>query len=162
MINRINNNYKLRIAVIVLSWFLVLLCMAAIFKFSSQSGEESKELSEDILSKIVNAFGEIIGHNTLRKATHAAEYFFLAVLSFNAFAWTFSKPRPVFTCFVCLTYSLTDEIHQHFVPGRACRVFDLFVDSMGYLLAILLCILFVSIVIKKRRGKANEGVQQNN
>jgi VanZ family protein len=159
MIDRIKNHTKLRIGIIVFSWFLVFVCMVAIFRLSSQSGEESKELSEDILSKIINAIGYIIGHNTLRKAAHAAEYFILTVLSYNAFTLTFLKPRPVCTYLLCFAYSLTDEIHQYFVPGRACRVFDIFVDSLGSITAILMCLLFASLVYKKRRGKINEGVQ---
>lgn len=152
---------RLRIIIICISWLLVGLCMAAIFIFSSQSGEESKELSSNLLSKIVNLIGDVIGHNTLRKITHSVEYFGLALLTFNALSWTYYKKRPFAAYLICLLYSITDEIHQYFIPGRACRIFDIFVDSLGSVAAILMCLLFISLAIKIRRGKTNEGVQQN-
>jgi VanZ family protein len=32
---------------------------------------------------------------------------------------------------ICLFYAITDEIHQIFVPNRACDIFDFLIDSMG-------------------------------
>ena len=31
----------------------------------------------------------------------------------------------------CVAYSISDEIHQHFIPGRACRVTDILIDTTG-------------------------------
>jgi VanZ family protein len=32
---------------------------------------------------------------------------------------------------IVLCYSISDEIHQHFIPGRAMRIFDVCVDLSG-------------------------------
>ena len=50
--------------------------------------------------------------------------------------------------------SLSDEVHQIFVPGRACRIFDVFVDSCGASFGILIFLLITLLIIKikdKRR-----------
>ena len=33
----------------------------------------------------------------------------------------------------CVCYAMTDELHQYFVPGRSCRLFDVGVDSLASL-----------------------------
>lgn len=43
----------------------------------------------------------------------------------------------------CILYAVTDEIHQYFVPGRSCRLFDVGVDSLGILFGALLFLLTV-------------------
>lgn len=43
----------------------------------------------------------------------------------------------------CILYAVTDEIHQYFVPGRSCRLFDVGVDSMGILFGAALFLLTV-------------------
>ncbi len=35
----------------------------------------------------------------------------------------------------CLVYGITDELHQHFVPGRSAQIGDLFADAAGGLVA---------------------------
>lgn len=42
------------------------------------------------------------------------------------------------TCLVVITYAITDEVHQSFVPGRNPAITDVLIDSIG--------ILFVGIV----------------
>jgi len=37
-----------------------------------------------------------------------------------------------------MSYALSDEIHQLFVPGRAFQVFDLFIDFLGSLFGVFL------------------------
>ena len=46
--------------------------------------------------------------------------------------------RAVAVCTVlfCLTYGLSDEFHQRFVPGRFSGVDDLVFDTLGGLLAV--------------------------
>lgn len=47
-----------------------------------------------------------------------------------------------------IIYATSDEIHQYFVPGRACRMGDVFIDTLGVLLGITIILL-----IKKIREK---------
>lgn len=67
----------------------------------------------------------------LRKLAHAAEYAILAALLLRAVealpAWALS-----------VAYAASDELHQHFVPGRAGRPLDVAIDATGALLGLLL------------------------
>ncbi|MBQ1317398.1 MAG: VanZ family protein [Lachnospiraceae bacterium] len=51
----------------------------------------------------------------------------------------------------CLLYAGTDEIHQHFVPGRSCEMRDVGIDAAGALCGIFLWLLFRKI----KQGKKN-------
>ena len=48
---------------------------------------------------------------------------------------------------VCITYAISDEIHQFFVPGRACRFFDVCVDSGGVLCGSLFFLLIFACLL---------------
>jgi hypothetical protein len=67
----------------------------------------------------------------LRKLAHAAEYAILAALLLRAVrelpAWALS-----------VLYAVSDELHQHFVPGRAGRPLDVAIDATGALVGVLL------------------------
>ncbi len=139
---------------IIFSWLLVFLCMGVIFYLSNQVAEESSALSTSVLSRITAMFGEIFGETVLRKLTHAAEYFGLALLVFNAMYQTCGRARPVVVVLISAAYAVSDEVHQYFVPGRACRVFDLCVDSAGIILSVLLCLLITQIIIHNKERKS--------
>ncbi|MBP3443041.1 MAG: VanZ family protein [Clostridia bacterium] len=47
-----------------------------------------------------------------------------------------------------LLYAVSDEVHQYFVPERACRVFDIFVDTCGAMTGIGIFLLFIFIISK--------------
>lgn len=53
------------------------------------------------------------------------------------------------TVIICFLYALSDEIHQYFVPGRACRVFDVIVDTSG---SVFFCLMYLvyNKIFKKR------------
>jgi VanZ family protein len=76
---------------------------------------------------------EVLNH-CVRKAAHLAEYAVLAILlcassKEQPFHW---RPWRVLGCFLILmVYSLTDEYHQRFVPGRTASWADCGIDSIG-------------------------------
>ncbi|MCA9485482.1 MAG: VanZ family protein [Nanoarchaeota archaeon] len=41
------------------------------------------------------------------------------------------KQNFVFALLIGILYSLSDELHQFLVPGRACSLGDVFVDTLG-------------------------------
>ena len=47
---------------------------------------------------------------------------------------------------ITIAYGITDEIHQFFVPGRYCSIFDASIDSVGVLFAGL--IYFIRVKLK--------------
>lgn len=82
---------------------------------------------------------------------HSAEFFWVAILTFRAFAnarapWLALKFFPAGILF-SLFYALTDEFHQLFVPGRSGTVLDVLFDGAGIALASA-----VYYLIKMRRG----------
>lgn len=66
------------------------------------------------------------------KVIHLLAYGLLASLIY--FAREKSRPlfHPIFIPFlIAFLYGVSDEIHQHFVPGREAHVFDALADSLG-------------------------------
>jgi VanZ family protein len=126
-------------AIAVVSWFLVAVCMAVIFALSHQPAEESGELSQNVMgffAKIFTAFVSFIGHETFRSIAHGLEYCGLSLLLFNALYQTTHKPRTILPFAISVFYSLTDEIHQIFIDGRAFQFTDLAVDALGSVVGV--------------------------
>lgn len=144
---------KKNFIIILSAWLLVASCMAAIFHLSNQVAAESAELSKGFLDRILEFFNINIDQNGIRKFAHGFEYFGLAGLVFLAARLSWHKSRPYFTFLFSLVYSFSDEIHQYFVPGRACRFTDVLIDCSGAALAILLCLLAVYLLNRMKRRK---------
>ncbi len=68
----------------------------------------------------------------LRKLAHVGEFAVLAGLLLRALE------RELPAALVAVAYAASDELHQHFVPGRAASPVDLAIDSVGVLAGILL------------------------
>lgn len=134
----------------VTRWLPVAVWMGVIFLFSS-----FPDLS---LEKILPVLGWTWGPGgrvaeidlLLRKMGHLAEYAVLATLFFRALAgekdWRLSRSPYSAAFFFSVFYSLTDEAHQYFVPGRTASGVDVFVDSFGVALGLL--------VVALRQGEA--------
>ena len=144
-----------RIIIIAVSWLLAVICAAVIFKLSGQSGNESQELSDEVNSWLSLFLGKLLDIGFVRKGAHFFEYCGLSLLIFNAFYQTFGRFRPLATLLTTLLYSVSDEIHQYFVPERACRLFDVFVDFLGALTGLVICMALITLCkrIKERMGK---------
>ena len=44
----------------------------------------------------------------------------------------------LYTILISALFGASDEIHQYFVPGRTCDIFDFIADVLGALLSLLL------------------------
>ena len=75
------------------------------------------------------------GFPGLDKALHAAAYALLAVLAGRSLAWDGRNwPPPALLWVPALfaaAYGLSDELHQHFVPGRQADWLDWLADAGG-------------------------------
>lgn len=122
----------------VISWAAVLIWMVVIFLFSAQNGVQSGNLSGSLLKKILDFFHfsteqmdfwEMI----LRKGAHFGVYCILAILLAVAFRASGVSLRKGIGLALLMSaaYAVTDEVHQYFVPGRAMRAFDVFIDTCG-------------------------------
>jgi VanZ family protein len=85
-------------------------------------------------------------HFLVRKAGHVSEYAILAALLWRASRGTFTalSRRMIALCTfaVSVSFAASDEFHQSFVPSRTASVHDVFIDCMGVMLAIALCVVF--------------------
>jgi len=79
-------------------------------------------------------------HFSVRKAGHLTEYAILAALAARAFRNSSDQFKSVhwfkFALLLAVTYALTDEFHQSFVPSRAASIQDTLIDSAGALIAL--------------------------
>jgi VanZ family protein len=67
----------------------------------------------------------------LRKVAHAAEFAVLGLLLMRAAGDT------RLALVGGILYALSDELHQHFVPGRLGSPLDVLIDSVGVLVGVL-------------------------
>lgn len=152
------------IAAFLLIW--IILIAAAIFWFSSKSGEESGDMSRTLMDEIFD-FLEMdentrkIVHLMIRKMAHIAEFALLGISvcvglffmrdaemirigSYHllaAIAWGLTT-----------LYAVTDEIHQIFVPDRGPSVKDVLIDSAGALVGVCF-VMAVGYWIAERKEK---------
>jgi VanZ family protein len=81
-----------------------------------------------------------IGGGLSDKHLHALAYAGLALLTFRAFADArfdrLTAARGLAAVVVAVVYGISDEWHQHFVPGRTSDVLDLLADAAGAILAV--------------------------
>ena len=149
---------------LLIRWMIYILLslawMAVIFNFSSKTSDESSAQS--------NAVGMFVGEMVvpgfeewpeakqqefadkwdfpIRKAAHMTEYMILGLLLAGAFVYTRTTKYKKITVLAFLTavlYAISDEIHQYFVPGRACRLYDVGFDSAGALMGVLIGTAFI-------------------
>ncbi len=140
----------------VVFWMLTVAVAVVIFMFSSEDGEESQQVSQNFLSVIIEYLGSIVSHNVLRKIAHFSEYAALGFSVCGAIYFTFDKNKFYIPLIPCVLYAAGDEIHQYFIPGRACRLFDVFVDSCGSSLGILVFLLILLIAKSVSDRKINK------
>lgn len=138
----------------------IILWMLTVFGFSNQNGEQSSNLSREIASKIVKTEEQIdIVEPYIRKLAHLSEYA-LGGMLFLAMALTFQisdKKRLLYSFLIGIEYAIIDEVHQLFIDGRAGKVTDVLIDSVGVALGIC-TLMLVYILMKKIRARRKEGV----
>jgi VanZ family protein len=101
---------------VVSLWLPVAVWAAFIFALSSLHGLDS---------------GLGVWDDVLRKLGHVTEYAVLGALLERAL-W---RPLPAFV--LGAAYAASDELHQHFVPGRTGAPLDVAIDAVGVLIGIV-------------------------
>jgi VanZ family protein len=66
----------------------------------------------------------------LRKLAHAAEFALLGLLLARALR------RELAAALLGVAYAVSDELHQHFVPGRVGAPLDVAIDAVGVALGV--------------------------
>lgn len=97
-------------------------------------------------------------HFLLRKLAHLSEYGIYSILLYGSFGagrdfkWVWR--RAVICAAIAGAYSLTDELHQWFVPGRTGSIADSVLDASGTILAMAGLYVFNAVSETKARRNA--------
>ena len=134
-----------------------IILMGIIFIFSSQTGNESAHVSNYFENVITNFIGSNYLIIPIRKLAHLILYFLLGHSIFTHFRYKYKfnyKVTYYIISFIVTTlYACTDEIHQLFVPGRGSQLTDIFIDSTGCILALLINFIIISLLEIKDKNK---------
>lgn len=133
---------------IVINWVLFLGWMALIFFMSNQPGAVSTKQS-DLVVKIFMQIGIDLNDKMgslatfiIRKTAHVSEYFVLGIITLNLFKNYFKGSlNKLYSLAFVILYASSDEIHQHFIPGRTMAFRDVMIDTAGGLIAIIVFII---------------------
>lgn len=135
-------------------WTMVICWMAVLFVLSGQSAEKSSSVSGKVIEVVATvikpSFTELdvaekstfIGElqATVRNLAHYFSYCVLGTL-LSLVMQTHSlrlRKQMLWALAIGVTYAISDEIHQYFVPGRSMQLSDIILDSFGVLTGILL------------------------
>ena len=159
----------------ILSTVVLVLWMGVIFFFSAQSSADSGKMSKS-LGKAVT----VVTVADLEKRTPGdqntaivkmdrflrsfAHVFLFAALGFLAYVTVrcYDKAKIISAVLAAAIggfYSLIDEIHQYFVPGRTFELEDMGFDLVGVLCgvaAVLLLDVLLTLIKRKRQKQKNE------
>ena len=149
-------NRTVRIVLAVFFWLLAAACAGCIFWLSSKDGNQSQNMSDSVRGILMKLFGPLLNSFIVRKFAHFFEYAVLGFLIGCALFLSRRRFSPITAVICSALYSISDEIHQYFVPGRACRIFDVGVDTLGALtgtLILALIILIMNSIAIRRKEK---------
>ena len=148
-------------------WFwaaAAFVCMLVIFLFSAQPAEESSAASGSLTRTIVGVVfswfmpvGQEVPESLLelaevglRKSAHLLVFSVLGFCTANAVKHLTERRQRVFWISLCWcsAYGALDELHQYFVPGRACMWQDWVLDTVGTALGVGLAMVFARRKLK--------------
>ena len=132
---------------------LIILCMALIFCFSSDSAEVSTKKSDGLIVKTCEF---VLGRELnkvekekyidqfvffVRKGAHFTIYCILGILIMSYFKeiYLVNKKGLLIAFIICFLYACSDEIHQLFISGRSGEILDVFIDTSGGMFSVVIC-----------------------
>lgn len=156
-------------AKIIILAIIIILWMAFIFSMSAKNATQSSDISGGFTYNVLNAFfanfrgfDKSIQDNivedlqfVVRKGAHFSAYAVLGGLCFvecSCFKKFNSKNKFTAAFLIAVLYAVSDEIHQYFVPGRACEFRDVVIDSCGALFGIIVVVVFNIIKNKLKKS----------
>lgn len=142
----------------------MLIMMVVIFIFSQMPGDESGQTSGKLLEEVVRIVENITKHGmsdtaidnlhwVIRKLAHFCEFGAFGITIVYAFVNLISQRWFLFVLseVIAFVYALSDEFHQHFIPGRYMSMGDVLIDSSGALLGIIFSFIWLKILLKRRK-----------
>lgn len=138
-----------------LATVLIALNLAFIWGNSLRIGNDSREMSEGLLEWI-NFFLRLedvdlmaLLHHLLRKAAHITEFACLGALLTWRSRMDEQKHTFAFPALLGMAAGLVDETIQLYTPNRGPSLFDVWLDSFGVVVGILLLILGQHLLKRK-------------
>ena len=135
-----------------------------IFGFSGQDGEESSGLSRKVTEFITDNIFQLSNESKIqyinqleyiiRKLAHFSIYTIVGILLMGFVStYEMEKIKKIYISIVMgITYAISDEIHQAFIPGRAAKLTDVIIDTMGVFLGIVILLIFMKLVYKRKHN----------
>ena len=136
----------------IVLWISVISVMVLIFCLSSEPAVESSERSRMF---VIFPF---LSQYTVRKSAH---FFIYMVLTFLVYRLLMQYKNDInflsmgkniyyMTILTVFLYAVSDEIHQYFIPGRACRATDVLIDVLGGVTGLVFSNIIVCLYKKCR------------
>ena len=151
---------------------VIILIMAVIFRFSTDTGSESSQLSikvtRFISSIIFRNFGSMTlsqqqfivteFHHFVRKLAHFTIYAVLGLSMYSFMEMTAMKllKRLSLSWVLCIIYAAADEFHQSFTPGRSMKFTDVLIDSAGAFCGIIAAFIIFAVFYYIKRETKND------
>lgn len=139
-------NNKLSI-IFTLAWMVIIFTMSS---FNSIESANQSNYIVNIISNVLNINNIELLNLIIRKLAHYIEYLILGILVINMFIKNNIPQSYLISIIFCVIYAISDEIHQIFVPGRACQIRDVLIDSIGSITGI-----YLYKLISKRKKSIN-------
>ena len=151
---------------IILS-ILVIIWMTVIFMFSNQNAVTSQNTSDNVSEKIVDTVTEVTNKKitenekkniiedirfVIRKTAHFTLYCILGILIYLLLNEFNISKKIVISILLCLMYAISDEIHQMFVSDRTAKILDVFIDTAGSFVGIMLCNIIKKLIVAKNKN----------
>ncbi|MBP8593058.1 MAG: VanZ family protein [Ruminococcus sp.] len=148
----------------ILCILMTIVCMTAIFMFSTEDAEESTDTSGSVIEAVVSVimpdYNEMSENEQLqlveklqhlaRKTAHFTIYLALGFFASGAIGRRRALSRKSCAALgFCFLYACSDELHQHFVPGRSGQFTDVLLDSTGAFFGILISLGLLYLTRKK-------------
>ena len=138
--------------------------MVCVFLFSCENADDSSDTSGRFVNLVISIFygdydelpmweQEGIRGNISHFIRKTAHFTIFAALGFFAFLTSGQKKLlckgTAAVLIFCGLYAVSDEIHQYFVPGRACMLRDMLLDTCGSLAGIAAALVALKIFSRK-------------
>jgi VanZ family protein len=150
---------------------LLAITFIVIFNFSNEdsikSGNTSKKITNEITKNIdsiqkldkVEKTKELDRiESIIRKIAHFSLYTLVGIL-LMAICSTYNLNeiiRIIISLLSGIVYAISDEIHQMFIAGRTAKPTDVFIDTLGVILGIVITMLILKIVSNRNKSKISK------
>ena len=144
----------------------VIIWMIVVFKYSNEPSDTSKIKSLNITKKIVEILltnriteedkNELIKNTDkiVRKLAHYLLYLVggIVIMIYLSQFKIQENRKILYSTIIGSIYACTDEVHQLFIPGRTGKLADVWIDSLGIVTGVCICLLIINIYTNQKKN----------